>query len=66
MVQLGRGDLLAALQASPLVVLGAPVWVLWPRVGRALRARLSGRALAGALAAALLASELWQLERWLG
>lgn len=67
LVQLGRGDLLGALQASPLVVLGAPVWVAWPRL-RAPAARWARRhgrrvTLAGA-AGVLAASELWQLHRF--
>ncbi len=69
MVQLGRGDLLAALQASPLVVLGAPLWVLWPRLGPGLAGRLAPRSLRrarlSALAVALLASQAWQLHRLL-
>ena len=66
MVQLGRGDLLSAVRASPLVVLAAPLWTLWPRVGPALTRRLSRRALLGALALALVASQAWQLHRYLG
>ncbi len=69
MVQLGRGDLAAAFAASPLVVLGAPLWVLYPRLGPRLAARLAPRNLrrAGlsALAVALLASQAWQLHRLL-
>jgi hypothetical protein len=69
MVQLGRGDLAAAFAASPLVVLGAPLWVLWPRLRPGLAARLAPRSLrrAGlsALAVALLASQAWQLHRLL-
>ena len=66
MVQLGRGDLLAAAQASPLVVLGAPLWTLWPRVGPGLVARASRRGAYAALAGALVASQAWQLHRYLG
>ena len=72
LVQLGRGDLRAALAASPLAVLGAPLWVVWPRLAPAVRRvgeRRLGRALtrraawvAGALV--LAASELWQLHRF--
>ena len=71
MVQLGRGDLGAALAASPLVVLGAPLWVAWPRVRPALvrwRDAAQGRRRALLLAGAgvLAASEAWQLQRVLG
>ena len=70
MVQLGRGDLSAALQASPLVVLGAPLWVVWPRLAPALRARLDATVLRrvslAALGVALVASQAWQLQRYLG
>lgn len=66
MVQLGRGDLLAGLQASPLVVLGAPLWTLWPRLGPAFAARVTRRWAYAALGLALVASELWQLHRFLG
>lgn len=66
LVQLGRGDLVAALQASPLVVLGAPVWTAWPRLGAALRSRISPRTGWTGLGVALLASQLWQLHRYLG
>lgn len=69
MVQLGRGDLLAALRASPLVVLGAPLWVLWPRLKPALSARYDADRLRIALVAGLLAalalSQVWQLNRYL-
>ena len=67
MVQLGRGDLASAIAASPLVVLGAPLWVLWPRLRPALAARWSPRrlrgALVGGLAVSLAASQAWQLHR---
>ena len=69
MVQLGRGDLAAALQASPLVVLGAPLWVLWPRLRPALSERYDAarlrRALVGGLLVALALSQAWQLSRYL-
>jgi hypothetical protein len=72
LVQLGRGDLLAALRASPLAVLGAPLWVAWPRLRAALArrhrtrwSRAQGRRTAVVLGAvALGASELWQLQRF--
>ena len=68
-VQLGRGDLSAALQASPLVVLAAPLWAVWPRLGPALRARIDAAVLRTASLAgvtlALVASEAWQLQRYL-
>ena len=68
MVQLGRGDLAAAFAASPLVVLGAPVWVLWPRLRPALArwAASRRRQAQTAGAAVLVASELWQLHRVFG
>lgn len=69
MVQLGRADLVAALQASPLVVLGAPLWVLWPRLRPVLAARYDAQklriVLMGGLGAALLLSQAWQLHRLL-
>lgn len=69
LVQLGRADVAAALAASPLVVLGAPLWVLWPRLRPALAARFEAgalrRALVASLAVALVASQLWQLHRLL-
>jgi len=72
LVQLGRGDLLAALRASPLVVLGAPLWVAWPRLRPTLARRLwtrwsPARRRRTALvlgAVALAGSELWQLQRF--
>lgn len=70
MVQLGRGDVSAALQASPLVVLAAPLWAVWPRLAPALRARIDAgvlrRASFAALGLALVASQGWQLQRYLG
>ncbi len=74
LVQLGRGDLQAALRASPLAVLGAALWVVWPRLRPALAARPGSRwsaaerrRAAGVLGAlALAASELWQLQRFAG
>lgn len=69
LVHLGRGDLVAALRASPLVVLGAPVWVMWPRLSDAGAAwvRRHGRRAPLLLGAgALTASELWQLHRLAG
>jgi hypothetical protein len=72
LVQLGRGDLVAALRASPLVVLGAPVWVAWPRLRSAMARRpeagwsvvLRGRSVAVLAGLVLVASELWQLQRF--
>ena len=69
LVQLGRADLVAALHASPLVVLGAPLWVAWPRLRSAAAAwsrRYGRRAALGIGAAVLAASELWQLHRFAG
>jgi hypothetical protein len=72
LVQLGRGDLLAALRASPLVVFGAPVWVAWPRLRSAVARRpearwsavLRGRPAAVLAGLVLVASEVWQLQRF--
>ena len=69
MVALGRADLLAAFQASPLVVLGAPLWVLWPRLRPAVdrwRQARGRRWSVGAVLAVAALSELWQLDRLLG
>ena len=62
-VAIGRGDLPAALRASPLVVLGAPFVVALPLL-RARLARLPGRSVAAGLGIVLLAAELWQLGRF--
>lgn len=62
-VAVGSGDLTGALRASPLAVLGAPVVAALP----ALRGRLDrvpARVRVGALLAALLAAEAWQLVRF--
>jgi hypothetical protein len=69
LVGLGRGDLSAALAASPLVVLGAPVWVLWPRLAPVLRrwrTALGPRSAPVTVVALALLSELWQLHRAFG
>lgn len=66
MVQLGRGDLLAALRASPLVVLSAPLWVAWPRLAPVLAARASRRTSYALVGLALAGSQVWQLHRYLG
>jgi hypothetical protein len=62
-VHAGRAEVLAALRASPLAVLGAPVVAVWPllthHVARLpLSARLTG------LATLVGGSELWQLHRF--
>ena len=62
-VHVGRGDLVGALRASPLALLGAPLVAVLPLVRDSLR-RLPADARLGALAAALLGSELWQLHRF--
>ena len=62
-VHVGRADLVGALRASPLALLGAPVVAMLPLVRDTLR-RLPAIARLGALAAALLWSELWQLHRF--
>jgi hypothetical protein len=62
-VHAGRADLVGALHASPLAMLGAPVVAAWPAlVG--LVARLPSYARLGALVAVLTGSELWQLHRF--
>jgi hypothetical protein len=69
LVGLGRGDLAAALAASPLVVLGAPVWVLWPRLAPVLRrwrAALGAHSAPAAVVGIALLSQLWQLHRAFG
>lgn len=66
MVQLGRADLVEALRASPLAVLGAPAWVAWPRIGLWVSRGLTPSRRWAVLAGALVASELWQLQRFLG
>jgi hypothetical protein len=69
MVQLGQGRPLAALAASPLATLGAPLWVVWPALThrwRRVTARVSRGRLLAAGGAVLAASWLWQLERVLG
>ena len=62
-VHVGSADLLGALHASPLAVLGAPVIAVLPLL-RDRAARLPARAGALALVAALAASEVWQLHRF--
>lgn len=66
MVSLGRADLVEALRASPLAVLGAPAWVAWPRIGPAVSRHLTPWRRWAAVGAVLVASELWQLQRFLG
>lgn len=69
LVALGRADLRAALSASPLVTVAAPLWVFWPRlqpvVDRGRRA-LGRRSALLALVVVAALSELWQLHRVLG
>lgn len=67
MVELGRGQPLRAVAASPLAALGAPLWVLWPVLRRHLSAvRLSRSTRRRVLLAVLAAAEAWQLERFFG
>ena len=65
---LGRGHPLAALAASPLATLGAPLWAVWPALERHAarwRAR-AGRHASTAVVLGLLAlAEAWQLHRYL-
>ena len=62
-VHVGRADLVGALRASPLAVLGAPGVAVWPVLGRQL-ARVPSYLRLGALVAVLAGSELWQLHRF--
>jgi hypothetical protein len=62
MAELGSGRPLSALAASPLAVLGGPVWAAWP----ALTGRLRPRVLVPVGVAVLGASWAWQLVRVLG
>lgn len=57
---IGHGHLLAALRASPLAVLGAPVVAALPMW----RGRLPRGLAVGALTLALALSEMWQLARF--
>jgi hypothetical protein len=69
MVALGRGDLLAALRASPVVTLAAPLWVLWPRLQPTVDRWRRGHGRRSALVVVLVVaglSELWQLHRAFG
>jgi hypothetical protein len=61
-VHVGSADLLGALRASPLAVIGAPVVAVWP-VLRDRLSRLPSSSRVGALVVILAASELWQLHR---
>jgi len=72
MVHLGSGRPLAALAASPLAVLGAPVWAGWPVLRQrwpVLRQRwpgrwlASGRARTGLVLALLAGAWVWQIVR---
>jgi hypothetical protein len=62
-VHVGAGQLGAALRASPLAVLGAPVVAALP-VLRDRLMRLPARGRTAALLLALVASEAWQLHRF--
>ena len=62
-VRAGSGDLVGALRASPLAVLGAPVVAALPLL-RSHLDRLPRRAGTAALATTLVAAELWQLARF--
>jgi hypothetical protein len=65
---LGRGHPLAALGASPLATLGAPLWVAWPALDRRValwRARAGRRRATAVLLGALALAEAWQLHRFL-
>src|SRR4051794_34156381 len=62
-VHLGRADLQGALHASPLAVIAAPLVAALPVLRGALM-RVPAAARLGALAMALLSSELWELHRF--
>jgi len=62
-VHVGRADLVGALRASPLALVGAPLVAVLPLVRDTLR-RLPATMRLGTLIAALLGSELWQLHRF--
>jgi hypothetical protein len=61
-VRIGRADLAGALHASPLAVLGAPLFAGWPLLGSR-AARLPWAARLGGLVVVVISSELWQLHR---
>jgi hypothetical protein len=68
MAELGRGRPLAALSASPLATLGAPLWVLWPALeGHARRwsARAGRRRVLWLAGSVLVAAWAWQVRRLL-
>lgn len=67
MVELGRGQPLHAVAASPLAALGAPLWVLWPVLRRRVPAvSLPRGARMPVLFAVLAVAEVWQLQRFFG
>lgn len=64
---LGSGHPLAALGASPLATLGAPLWVAWPALERRAltwRARGGPHRWTAVLLAVLALAEGWQLHRF--
>ena len=66
---LGSGRPLAALAASPVAALGAPLWVGWPALrgrGSALAVRLGRRGVVALGLALVTAAQAWQLVRVLG
>jgi hypothetical protein len=62
-VHVGRADLRGALHASPLALLGAPLFAAWPVLG-SLLPRVPAAARIGSLIAVIAGSELWQLHRF--
>jgi len=62
-VDLGSGDLLAALRASPLAVAGAPVVAALPAL-RGHLDRVPRTVRVAALVAVLVGAEVWQLVRF--
>jgi uncharacterized protein DUF2752 len=71
-VRIGHLDLLGALRANPVVVIGAVVVLLLPLLRsapaalafRAARPRLAKRTIIGAIVLAIAFSEVWQLVRF--
>lgn len=61
-VEIGRGQVLAALRTSPLAVLGAPVVAALPLL-RPYLDRVPARWRRGGVLAAVAGSEVWQLAR---
>jgi hypothetical protein len=61
-VQVGRGDLLGALRASPFALLGAAAFALWPLAPRAV-ARWTTAHTVPLAVGVLTFAEAWQIHR---